>query len=120
MTPKEVEDIHALVRVMPLNQITSISANEIASLARILGGDDFREAVSVLKALERWCDSIRRKVFVCAVCGCETNVSLEQPCIACGSSRVATLDFIEAVFGPNWRAVFKSMRKGKGYESYRQ
>lgn len=45
--------------------------------------------------------------FVCAECGCETNTSMEKPCVACGSVKVVLLSLVEQLFGKNWRECFK-------------
>ena len=45
--------------------------------------------------------------FVCAECGCETNTSMEKPCVACGSVKVVLLSLAEQLFGKNWRECFK-------------
>jgi hypothetical protein len=45
--------------------------------------------------------------FVCAECGCETNTSMEKPCVACGSVKVVLLSMVETLFGKNWRDCFR-------------
>lgn len=51
------------------------------------------------------------KPLVCAECGCETNVSMEKPCSACGSIRMVLVSVIEDTFGENWRDAFKDPKK---------
>ena len=51
--------------------------------------------------------SAKEGTFVCAECGCETNTSMEKPCVKCGSVKVVLLDLVEQLFGKNWRECFK-------------
>jgi rubrerythrin len=49
--------------------------------------------------------------FLCAECGCETNTTMDAPCTACGSRRVALFSVLKPHLGPDWRETLKNAFK---------